>query len=158
MREDLETKGSFTIAEFDHTVSADSERLFSIFREWNLEYRFDYELFTQSFGQLKANNSKVFVARIGGVIVGYTQVTARLQVGFAKYLEIDQLLVSENYRKLGVGRGLMGHAEQYARLSKLGSVRLESELARSTAHVFYERLGFSMTKASKFYEKKVEED
>lgn len=49
----------------------------------------------------------------------------------------------------------MSHAEELVRREGLATLKLESELQRSSVHVFYEALSYKMTKASKFYEKAV---
>jgi GNAT superfamily N-acetyltransferase len=144
-----------TVTNFDSSIVVDVEGLFKIFQEWNREYNFDRGLFEDSLERLESNNSKLFVARIDGTIVGYIQVTRRLQLGFSPFLEVDQVLVTENYKRKGIGRQLMKEAELFAKNSGLFIVRLESELPRSSSHVFYECLGYRMTKASKFYEKTI---
>lgn len=86
-------------------------------------------------------------------LVGYVQYGPRYRIGYEPYLELIQLLVSENQRSTGIGAELVGHVENVARETGMKAVRLDSQVHRSRAHVFYERLGYSFYKISKFYAK-----
>jgi ribosomal protein S18 acetylase RimI-like enzyme len=126
---------------------------FELFCEWNRDYVFDEALLAGTFAQLTAYRSHVVAAWDGDQAAGYVQVTPRLQLGFVPYLEIEQLLVAERYRQRGIGAALVAEAERLARAAGIARIKLESEISKSGAHVFYEKLGFGYSKASKFYEK-----
>jgi len=126
---------------------------FQLFCEWNRDYPFDEVLLTETLALLPTHRSRVVAAWDGDEPIGYIQVSPRLQLGFAPYLEIDQLLVSENHRRRGIGAALVREAELLARADGITRIKLESEISKAGAHVFYESVGFSYSKASKFYEK-----
>lgn len=126
---------------------------FELFREWNRDYVFDEALLGDTFALLPVHRSRVVVAWDGDEPVGYVQVTPRVQLGFAPYLEIEQLLVAETYRRHGIGAALVGEAERLARAEGLARIKLESEISKSGAHAFYESAGFGYSKTSKFFEK-----
>ncbi len=69
---------------------------------------------------------------IGGVIVAI----------FWGALHIKTLFIEEAYRGQGVGRGLMEHAFQYARESKLPFVFVETMSFQALG--FYQKLGFEL--------------
>ncbi|WGK80522.1 GNAT family N-acetyltransferase [Vibrio aestuarianus] len=56
------------------------------------------------------------------------------------WLYIDELWVDENYRGTGIGKQLMGKAEEYSKLKKLSGLWLWTQSWQ--APVFYQRLGF----------------
>ena len=60
-------------------------------------------------------------------------------------VQLTALVVSERARGTGVGRALVGEAEEWSR--KQGAVRIvvTTALHRSGAHAFYERLGYAHT-------------
>ena len=134
-------------------LSAVTQAFFELFCEWNRNYAFDKTLLADTFALLPAHRSQVLAAWDGEQAVGYIQVTPRVQLGFARYLEIEQLLVAEQYRQRGIGAALVREAERLARGQGITRIKLESEISKSGAHVFYERVGFGYSKASKFYEK-----
>ena len=70
----------------------------------------------------------------------------------AEYIEADPfvvvggLVVDRNHRGQGVGRMLLEHAEEWATQHGCSIVRVWSSTARSAAHRFYERLGYTNVK------------
>jgi acetyltransferase len=133
-----------------------TESLFELFKQWNKTYHFNHEIFTQSLKMLESYKSRIFLAKEERTVVGYIQLTKCLQIGFEPYLEIVQLLVAENRRRTGIGACLMKKAEEIAFSEGIAVIKLESEIQRSSAHVFYEKLGYKLEKVSKFYEKRMD--
>ncbi len=90
----------------------------------------------------------ILVAEVGGAIAGYVTIDARVRSEQPRevpycFAEIEDLAVIDAYRGKGVGKALLGAAEQHARKHGAGwlriSVMAESRLARS----LYERSGFA---------------
>ena len=70
----------------------------------------------------------------------------------SEYIESERLVmiaglvVDKNHRKKGIGRTLMEHAERWAKEQGCSIVRLSSSSNRTTAHRFYEVLGYTNIK------------
>jgi ribosomal protein S18 acetylase RimI-like enzyme len=100
--------------------------------------------------QRKCNehDGQIFLSEIDGSIAGYVTVLARvssgdLDDGDLVYSYIDDLIVSEKFRKLGVGKKLVEAAELFAKSKNARWLRL-SVLARNTsARNLYSSAGFS---------------
>lgn len=133
----------------------DPDELFALFRDWDREYPFDRAVFDASLAKLDQKNTRLITAAENGKLVGYAQLTRRVDLGFAEYLEVVQLLVAETERGRGIGKLLMAEAERIAATEGVGIVKLSSRIQRSKAHVFYESLGYELAKVSKFYQKKL---
>ena len=67
--------------------------------------------------------------------------------------EINGLVVDEGHRSRGTGRLLMEHAEQWARARGCRAVVLRSNVIRTRAHAFYEKLGYQTLKTQKYFRK-----
>ncbi len=70
-------------------------------------------------------------------------------------VEIRGLVVDESRRGAGLGRGLMEHAEEWARGRGVRVIRLRSNVVRGGAHAFYARLGYSLVKTQHIFSKKL---
>jgi GNAT superfamily N-acetyltransferase len=57
-------------------------------------------------------------------------------------------VVDEQHRRQRIGETLMRRAEQWARDAGYREVSLRSNITRTGAHAFYQRLGFALTKMS----------
>ena len=92
----------------------------------------------------KSPNDSLYVAEIGGEIVGTFQttlITALLDRG-ASFLKIEAVHVRPGTRGRGIGQAMMRFAVDLAREDGARSIQLTSNKARKDAHRFYERLGF----------------
>jgi GNAT superfamily N-acetyltransferase len=89
-------------------------------------------------------NNGIFVAEMGGVIVGAFQRTfiRHLQRGGERVSEIESVIVDEPHRRRGIGAAMMRWAMDEARAAGCKRMQLTSNVARKDAHRFYERLGF----------------
>lgn len=91
-------------------------------------------------------NQRVFVADMDARLVGW------LHAALSEYLEADAfvviagLVVDRSHRGKGIGRMLMAEAENWARTQRCSIVRLWSTDARTKAHEFYRRLGYTHVK------------
>jgi|ERR1700683_382731 len=68
-------------------------------------------------------------------------------------VEVTALVVGEEYRSRGVGKVLMGCAEDWARAQGCTMIGLRSNVIRERAHSFYQRLGYEHLKSQKAFRK-----
>jgi len=96
----------------------------------------------------------VYVAEIApGQVVGWIHVEECHLIESDTRAEINGLVVEEGYRSRGTGRILMQHAEQWARTRGCTVVVLRSNVIRTRAHAFYEKLGYQTIKTQKYFRK-----
>lgn len=135
---------------------SDGEALFCLFEEWDRSRSYDKRGFLDSLALVLDDPSiHIIVAEEGGAIVGYAHSRLTRKLGQGVFLELDQLLVAETKRSTGIGKALMEEVERIALSKGVRIVSLYSQAHRSRAHVFYERLGYELTKISKYYEKRL---
>lgn len=98
---------------------------------------------------------RVYLAIYRGEVKGYAQTSDKNLLCFDPFVEVEQLLVDEDCRSLGIGAALMKRIEEDALSRGMKMVKLSSQVHRTRAHLFYERMGYEYFKISKFYEKKI---
>jgi predicted N-acetyltransferase YhbS len=105
---------------------------------------------------LGSENDLVLVAvNDAGVPIGWIQAHASrvLESGFR--VEIAGLIVSPDARRSGVGRALVGRAEEWARTLGAEAIVVRSNVQRIESHAFYPALGYLITKTQTVYRKKL---
>jgi ribosomal protein S18 acetylase RimI-like enzyme len=85
-------------------------------------------------------------------LLGWMVVEARLSLETGLKAEITGLVVTHRCRRLGVGRGLVSAASQWARERGLDRLQVKSNISRDAAHHFYQRQGFVLKKTAHCYE------
>lgn len=88
-----------------------------------------------------------------GRLVGWVHVQGRHVLESDPYAEIVGLVVDERCRGRGVGRALVAAAETWAWGAGYPELRVRSNVTRTGAHAFYQRLGFDLTKTSHVFAK-----
>lgn len=132
----------------------DLGELASLMSDWGDGFSITTESLRVSLDRVLADGkTRVIVARRDGRVVGYAQYAECYFLGFEPAVEVMQLLVSTAERSAGIGSALMNYIEDETRKEGIRAVNLSSQVHRSRAHVFYERLGYEMQKISKFYRK-----
>jgi len=140
----------------DYAVD-DADALFELYRHWDRSRDFDRGEFMESLPEVLADPElRILVAIDGESLCGYAQLSERRSLGHNASLRVDQLLVDKSKRSAGIGGALMARIEEIARDGCFATVSLHSQVQRSRAHVFYERLGYELKKISKYYEKTIE--
>jgi GNAT superfamily N-acetyltransferase len=100
------------------------------------------------------NDGTVFVAvDASGSIVGWTHVAVRLNLEEEPFAELAGLVVDATARGSGVGKALLGAAEEWARTSGLVRLRVRSNVLRDRAHRFYVREGYVERKRQVVFDK-----
>jgi GNAT superfamily N-acetyltransferase len=106
---------------------------------------------TLSEGQLEAFaaidadlNNHVFVAELDGAVLGTFQLTFIRQLSYGGCLvaQVESVHVHSRARSVGIGARMMEAAIAEARRRDALRIQLTSNVRRTRAHAFYERLGF----------------
>jgi len=107
----------------------------------------DLPLYRAALREIDATGGAVLVAEVGGQVVGLCQliVFRHLQARGGLCAEIESMHVHPEHRSGGVGAALLTDAIERARTLGCYRVQLTSNVARTDAHRFYERLGFVPT-------------
>lgn len=84
-----------------------------------------------------------FVASDGVQTLGFITTVSVLAAGFPSgYLKINGLAVDSAFQGKGIGKALVAQAEVLARDKGLSFIGLATGFQRTSAHAFYEKLGF----------------
>ena len=106
--------------------------------------------YVDAFRHIAASaNDTLYVAELGGEIVGTFQVTMIVSMNGrgGKKLTIEAVQTRSDMRGKGIGTAMMRFAIEQARAADVRLVQLTSNNARADAHRFYERLGFVQSHA-----------
>lgn len=99
------------------------------------------------------NKNKVIVAQLNDDIIGYVKFKILKNITYKNIIFIDEILVDEMYRGLGVGYQLMVEAEKGIKDYKDSSLVVINNRYLGVEEVFYDRQGFNLN-SNRFYEKK----
>ena len=116
-------------------------------------YKCDTELVAKKIAGLNAAREAVFVAEVGGNVVGYIHVERYDTLYFESMANLLALSVKEEYQKMGIGKALLRASERWARENGIFMMRVNSGIQRTNAHQFYERMGYSSEKEQKRFVK-----
>ena len=94
-----------------------------------------------------------FVAEVGGTIAGYIGIYTVLEEG-----DITNVAVLPQYRRLGIGKGLVVSVLDFCRNANINAVTLEVRQSNEAAISLYTKLGFKVEGIRKNYYQKPTED
>ena len=95
-----------------------------------------------------------FVAELPGKgVVGWVHVYGVFLPVVEPHAELGGLVVEDSVRSLGIGEQLLALAEGWALQEGFSYLSVHSNVLRSRAHSFYERLGYRQIKEQKVFEK-----
>jgi len=115
--------------------------LYNLFVDEDRYSKHDNDSFIKVLGN---QNNFIFVAEDSGKLVGFITFSVRDVVRYPKPIaELDELFVSPGYRQKGVGKMLMEQIEDKAKELDCYRMYIESHYDHKTAHVFYEKLGYT---------------
>lgn len=89
---------------------------------------------------------KIYVAEIGGKIVGYIHACDYDLLYHDSMKNILGIAVREDARRQGVGRALLEAVERWAKDTGSAGIRLVSGARRTEAHEFYRACGYTENK------------
>lgn len=95
----------------------------------------------------------VLVAVLGEGAVAWIHVAIVSLVEAPRLAEIRGLAVTSALRSRGIGEQLVRRAEDWARARGVSRIRVRSNVVRERTHAFYERLGYTVTKSQKVFDK-----
>jgi len=122
-----------------------------------LGYSPSLEHVTASLSRILVRPGERFaIADLDGQAVGWVHAVAADFVDVEPFVLIAGLVVDTGVRRLGVGRGLMTHVEEWARQQGCDVVRLTSSSTRAAAHRFYERIGYTNIKTQYSFAKRLD--
>ncbi len=105
---------------------------------------------------LSRDDQRVVVAETKrGEVCGWLQAHSTTSLETGLRVEIVGLIVSKAFRRMSVGRGLVGQAEVWASEISAETVVVRSNAARVESHSFYPSLGFLPSKTQVVYRKRV---
>ena len=88
------------------------------------------------------NNYYQVVVMDGNTIAGLTGVWIGSKLWCGKYMELDNVVVAEAYRRKGVGKMLFEFMEQQAKNEKCTMLALDSYTTNFKAHRFFYQQGY----------------
>jgi len=110
---------------------------------------------SEAFAAIEGDpNNQVYVAERQGRVVGTFQLTFIRQLSYGGCLvaQVESVHVHSSQRSHGIGRVMMEYAIAEARRRGALRIQLTSNVRRTRAHEFYERLGFRAShKGMKLY-------
>ncbi|HYG79544.1 MAG TPA: GNAT family N-acetyltransferase [Pyrinomonadaceae bacterium] len=105
------------------------------------------EYLSHMFRRCSETEGKVFVAEAEGRVVGFVSIWAKVvsravEEEEYEYAYVSDLVVLRTDRGRGVGRALLGKAEEYARLRGARRLRINVHAKNGVARRLYESCGF----------------
>ena len=102
---------------------------------------------------LERGDHAILVAEVNGSVSGWVHVHVSPTLEMDQIAELGGLVVDEAVRGQGVGKVLMGRAEDWARRNGCHELWLRSNVTRKEAHRFYQALGYEIIKTSYTFRK-----
>jgi GNAT superfamily N-acetyltransferase len=119
-----------------------------------LGYEMDGAEVERRFNAVKQKEDHgVFVVEEEGRVIALLHVYARPAFDKPPEAIVQAIVVDHDARGTGIGKALMGVAEDWASDHGFTSVALTSNVKRSDAHAFYGALGYSMEATSHLFRK-----
>lgn len=100
-----------------------------------------------TYEKMKGDNRyHTFVADVDGDVVGFATTVESLAIPYPNgYIKMNGLAVLPEFQHCGVGKMLMEHVEKLAVERNASCIGLASGFQRTSAHEFYEHLGYRKT-------------
>jgi len=125
-------------------IQSDFSGTFELLKQLWPDRNLDAGRLHQIFDKKLATNQFVhLIAESDGQILGYGSFSIKLNLwASGKIAYIDELVVDENSRNLGIGKKLIEELKKSALQKNCAHLELDSSHHRQLAHRFYEKLGF----------------
>ena len=123
---------------------ADAPRLVELIRI--LGHEIDEKSLRKNITVMKKTGELPLVATLGKQVVGLCGVSARVMIHRAAPIgRISPLVVAEDAQGNGIGRMLVGAAEEWCRKRGCKLMEVTSNDRRTAAHAFYRHMGYERT-------------
>lgn len=124
----------------------------------HLGYEVTHEQVAQRLARLLLSpHHAVFVAQVSDQVVGLCMLAVVSHLATSGYAEVLELVVNASVQARGIGTSLLREGEAWACRQGCLRIRLRSGVHRTEAHEFYERRGYSKSKASFAFERRLGE-
>ena len=100
------------------------------------------EEYSNELDTMLPHNYGQVVVMDGSTIAGLTGYWIGSKLWCGKYMELDNVVVAEAYRRKGVGKMLFEHMEQWAKEEKCTMLALDSYTTNFKAHRFFYGQGY----------------
>ncbi len=116
-------------------------------------YRMEEELIPEDAFHNAIQNRQLYVAKIGGVVVGYTRLLIRERKGVGvtscKILGVEELCVEEALREQGIGREMMTDIRALGKAFGCQQVMIGGVYPENDGAIaFYQKCGFQIRNIS----------
>lgn len=101
---------------------------------------------------LASPHHAIFLSLADELVVGLCLIGSVRHIASSGFAEVFELVVRTSFQRQGIGRLLLRHAQEWATMQGHSRLRLRSGVQRTDAHQFYERLGYSKSRASFAFE------
>ena len=97
----------------------------------------------------------VFVAEEDGRTIGFLHLYERPAFDKPPEVIVQAIVVDQTLHSTGVGKTIMSMAERWALERGYSSIALTSNVSRSGAHLFYDRLGYKIEATSHLFRRQL---
>lgn len=101
------------------------------------------------------SNSLAVAENKDGQVIGWIHVATTLALTDAVRAEIVGIVVTESYRRKGIGKQLMRYAEEWARTRGHVRIRVRSQALRENTQEFYTDIGYDLRKIQNVFVKEL---
>ena len=106
-----------------------------------------------------SQNHAVMVAEDdSGAVVGWILVFRSRRLGGEPFAELGGLVVTVGLRGHGLGSKMVAVTEEWASAREIATLRIRTRTTRNDARLFYEDLGFVLTKTQVVFERQLLDD
>lgn len=100
------------------------------------------ERYARLLDDMLAHGYRMVAVWAGDVCVGLSGIWVATKIYSGRYLEMDNVVVAETHRSMGIGQLLTDFVVEMARSEGCEMMMLDAYLENEKAHAFYERAGF----------------
>jgi len=106
-------------------------------------------------GLLAGADDVVFVAAMGGAVVGFVHAAERRLLVSDRFVEMEALIVTAGARRHGAAADLVAAVEGWSRARGVAELRVRARVERAAAHRFYRGRGFALAKQQRLFVKRL---
>lgn len=115
-------------------------------------YNLEYDVLEERFKSItNSPEHHIFVSEIDGKVVGLLHIFGKLAFKKPKEAVIQAIATDELYTGKGIGNNLLEAGEKWAITNGFDTITVWT----SSAHAFYEHLGYKNLATSEFFQKKL---